>query len=500
MQDSKINSEIYNIPENSSFYIYGSGALGRYVYEKIQEYRSDLTILGFIDKKAESADYEEYGLIVTSFEKWLNASSSDIYIATNAYYTDVVEMLREQQLEENILNYRAELLGQDESVDEDNDITLRNSHEVFMKPGPGFEEFDAVHLDNNATIAKLIAVYLPQFYPFPENDNWWGTGFTEWRNVTRGHARFNGHFQPRLPRDLGYYDLRRTEVLEQQVRLARESGIHGFCFYYYNFNNKRLLDIPLDNFVNNESIDFPFCIMWANENWTRRWDGMDEKILIKQEYDEQNDLALIADISRYLKHPEYIHRYGQPLFFIYNPREIPNAKDRISRWRELFSQQGVEPLIYMVQRLMDDDPLQYGLDGALELPPHKLSSTLPLQNLQLTNKAKDFDGNYYSYEHLIEESLSQTSELYPLIKTVIPDWDNEARRPNKGHGFVGSTPEKFQQWLTDVIRLSQQTNDQEDAIVFINAWNEWAEGAYLEPDVYWGSAYLNAIKRCLNAL
>lgn len=368
----------------------------------------------------------------------------------------------------------------------------------FSRPAREFEEFQPEIAAHREKLAKLIAFYLPQFHPFPENDDWWGTGFTEWTNLSRGNPRFEGHYQPRVPRDLGFYDLRDLSVMRRQVELALAAGLHGFCFYYYNFNGKRLLHGPVEAFLDTPDIDFPFCIIWANENWSRRWDGSESEILIRQDYRPEDAAGLIDDLARHFKDPRYIRVGGRPLFFIYRAGIIPHPRETISHWRDLFRERhGEDPLFFLAQTFTDHDPGRFGLDGALEFPPHKILSEVHPSNPKIEFFDHGFAGYVYQYDEVVEASLGVPKPDFPLIKTAFPSWDNDARRQGRGVTVTGSTPRKYQRWLEQLVASARQNPVAGEPFVFINAWNEWAEGAYLEPDIHYGSAYLNATARAV---
>ena len=370
----------------------------------------------------------------------------------------------------------------------------------FANAGPGFEQASTIDCSALKTKAKTIAFYLPQFHTFEENDRWWGKGFSEWRNVTRGTPRYAGHYQPRIPRDLGFYDLNDVSVLEEQASMALRNGIEAFCFYYYWFNGKRLMDKPLDSFANAD-IEQEFCIMWANENWTRTWDGFDSEILIQQDYRDHDEDDFIADTLRYFEHERYVRVEGRPLFILYRPGLLPNARETFKRWRSKWAEAlGVEPWILMVQGFDSEDPGEFGLDGAVEFPPHKICKNMPDIQDELTILDPAYSGNARAYEDVIARSLGEQAPDYPLIKTVVPHWDNDARREGRGFNMHGSTPELYEYWLRGVISHAEKNPFKGEPIVFINAWNEWAESAYLEPDVHYGHAYLNATKRATHGL
>lgn len=376
--------------------------------------------------------------------------------------------------------------------------TVSGEQAYFTKPHPTlFAEHDAGIIKFRKTQVRLIAFYLPQYHAIPENDKWWGKGFTEWNSVARGLPRFVGHYQPRIPRDLGFYDLSREEVMKRQIELARSSGIEGFCFYFYWFDGRRLLERPLENFLRSDE-SFPFCIMWANENWTRTWDGLEKDVLIQQTYREEDEAGLLEEFTKLFLDNRYIRVGEQPLLVIYRPGLIPETKETIARWRAFFEREkGIRPLICMAQGFGDTDPTVFGLDGALEFPPHKLAADLDRANKSLRIVDADFAGHVHHYDDLVKRALAVTPQKFPLIRTVVPSWDNEARRPGRGTTFFGSTPAKYEAWLRRSIAFAKDHPLNGDSLVFVNAWNEWGEGAYLEPDVHFGSAYLNATARAV---
>jgi len=373
-----------------------------------------------------------------------------------------------------------------------------DSIRYFANPGPGYEDRATPDTPLTRTKAKAVAFYLPQFHTFEENDAWWGDGFTEWRNVARGTPRFQGHYQPRIPRDLGFYDLTNPATLKAQAALARSAGINAFCFYYYWFNGTRLMDKPLDLFADND-IDQEFCIMWANENWTRRWDGREQDVLIEQNYAIDDEDAFIADTAKYMSHSRYMTVNNRPLFILYRANQVPDTAETIKRWREKWTKVlGIEPLIFMVQSYSDRNPNDFGCDGALEFPPHKVSRNLTRRNREYAIFDPNYKGQVRHYQDVVDKSLNEPAPTYPLIKTVSPSWDNDARREGTGVTFQGSTPELYGQWLSGAIDFAHAHKVGDESLVFINAWNEWAEAAYLEPDVHYGHAYLNKTYKMLS--
>ena len=344
--------------------------------------------------------------------------------------------------------------------------------------------------------ATLVAFYLPQFHTIPENDAWWGPGFTEWRNVSRALPQFEAHAQPRLPGELGFYDLRMREPLQRQVELAREYGIGAFCFYFYWFNGKRLLETPLQAWLADPSLDLPFCLCWANESWSRRWDGRADDILIAQDHGPEDDLAFIAHVARYLRDPRYLRVEGKPLLLIYRPGLLPDAKTTAARWREYCQQQGIGDIfLAYVQSFERPDPADLGFDAAVEFPPNLETPTALSQSQSLINP--EFSGAVLDWRELARTVAQRELPAYPLFPGVNTGWDNEPRRPGAGRVYLHASPRGYRDWLQRTIQTRLAQVPAARKLVFINAWNEWAEGAVLEPDARLGHAWLDATRQAL---
>jgi glycosyltransferase involved in cell wall biosynthesis/2-polyprenyl-3-methyl-5-hydroxy-6-metoxy-1,4-benzoquinol methylase len=357
----------------------------------------------------------------------------------------------------------------------------------------------ALNVDASSLPIRLIAFYLPQFHPIPENDAWWGKGFTEWTNVTKAVPQFQGHYQPRLPDALGYYDLRLKEVQREQIRLAKKYGFYGFCYHHYWFGGKRLLERPFQQVLDDPSLDFPFCICWANENWTRRWDGHDDEVLIGQNHSPEDDIAFIADLEPALRDPRYIRVEGRPLLIVYRAHLLPDPHATADRWRQFCRDRGL-PEVYLVaaQTFGHKDPAEVGFDAAVAFPPHHnpgVIAPVEFYNPEFQGKAFDLPALVSKAESGYEDGSS-----FDFFPTVMPSWDNEARRPGQGRVFVGASPALYGRWLSSACSAAMGAQAPDKRIVFVNAWNEWAEGAYLEPDRRYGFAYLQATAKVLSSL
>lgn len=343
---------------------------------------------------------------------------------------------------------------------------------------------------------RAIAFHLPQFHPIPENDAWWGKGFTEWTNVAKAEPNFAGHYQPHLPSETGFYDLRMAEVRDQQAALARAYGIHGFCYYFYWFAGKRLLERPVEEILHSGQPDFPYCFCWANENWTRRWDGADREVLIAQNPRATDDEQLMATLLPHFRDPRYIRVDGKPLFIVYRAGALPDARRSAELWRNICQREGLGELYICAAKTYDtEDPTAIGFDATIEFPPHGLRGTPVNSRVDLCNP--NFEGNIFDYRSYVLDWLARPDPSYRLHPTVMPAWDNTPRRPDHALTFVNATPEIYEIWLREVVERVCEQRSAEQRLVFINAWNEWAEGAHLEPDQRYGHQYLAATLRAI---
>ncbi|MEY3206085.1 MAG: hypothetical protein RLZZ21_2416 [Planctomycetota bacterium] len=338
---------------------------------------------------------------------------------------------------------------------------------------------------------RAIAMYLPQFHRVPENDLWWGEGFTEWTNVRRGRPMYPGHEQPRVPHDdVGYYDLDDPAVLERQAALAARYGIHGFCFYYYWFSGRRILEKPIDRLLRSGKPDFPFCFCWANENWTRTWDGLDREVLLEQRHSPEGDERFLRDLLPVLRDPRYIQIEGKPLLAVYRPALLDDAAATAERWREIARQEGLDGLhLAAVQSFDRADPRGFGFDSAIQFPPLLIPASDLAAGAEV-QAAPGFRGQVLDYRDAVRHSLNQPRQRYPLFRGVMPRWDNTARRMERATSWVNATPERYGDWLRAAVAQTQAEHPDGRQFIFINAWNEWAEGAHLEPDTTHGYRYL----------
>ena len=367
---------------------------------------------------------------------------------------------------------------------------------------------------------RPIAIYLPQFHPVPENDEWWGKGFTEWTNVTKAQPKFEGHYQPHLPADLGFYDLRLEESRLAQEELAKEYGIYGFCYYHYWFNGRRILEKPLNEKLKNPKEDLPFMLCWANENWSRRWDGSESDILLEQNYSEEDHRQHIQHLIPYFKDSRYIRIYGKVVFAVYRTDLIPDLENTIAIWKNVAKEHEVELYILRFEAAASNGKkfMIKGINAATEFQPHtainRISSSTPKlkglkDEISFTAAVNSFrarlatrreklskkkDGRIFQYNDIINADIyDQDKPDYKLFSCVTPGWDNSSRKSKNYTVLENSSPPLFRKWLNSKLEIFEPFSSEEN-LFFINAWNEWAEGNHLEPDRKWGKSHLQELK------
>ena len=360
-------------------------------------------------------------------------------------------------------------------------------------------------MEGTARRARLIAFYLPQFHPIPENDLWWGKGFTEWTNVAKARPMFPGHYQPHVPSDLGFYDLRVPEARQAQADLARRYGIEAFCYYHYWFAGRRLLERPFTEVLQSGKPDFPFCLCWANETWTGIWHGARNRILAEQTYPGDDDhRAHFAALLPAFRDKRYVRVDGKPLFVIYHPHEIPDARKALGLWRKLASEAGLDGLyILAASWSADADFSQIDCDGAILHPAtHALLReewypwSRPVEKIRAWTEVKLGLPTIRSYEQLVPRMLPGRMPNPETFPTVLPNWDNTPRSGVRGLVLRGSTPALFRRHLEHALGLVGEL-PAERRLVFIKSWNEWAEGNHMEPDRKFGHGYLEVVRDVL---
>lgn len=372
------------------------------------------------------------------------------------------------------------------------------------------------------TSIRPIAIYLPQYHPIRENNEWWGKGFTEWTNVTKAKPLFDGHNQPHLPADLGFYDLRLPEARQAQAELAAEYGIYGFCYYHYWFNERRILERPFTEVFESGKPDFPFMLCWANENWSRTWDGGENDLLLQQHYSIEDDIAHIRYLIPYFKDSRYIKVDGKPVFVIYKSAELPDAEHTIRVWREEAAKEGLELYICRMNRWTTDNSPEAikGFDAAIEFQPlgpsfreyiHTHKSPIEIEtespkgfvekikqvfSRPTPQKMEIIPQNVFDAEKFIEFDLNYPVPEYKLFPCVSPSWDNTARKKSGYFVFHNTSPSLFKKWI--IGKLSRfKPYSKEENFIFVNAWNEWAEGNHMEPCQKWGRGYLESLRDAL---
>jgi lipopolysaccharide biosynthesis protein len=358
--------------------------------------------------------------------------------------------------------------------------------------------------------ARALAVVLPQFHPVPENDGWWGRGFTEWTNVAKAKPLFPGHYQPHLPGELGFYDLRLPESRQAQADLAREHGVAGFCYYHYWFNGRRILERPVNEILASGKPDFPFCLCWANENWTRAWDGRDREVLLQQVYSPEDDEQHIDHLMPFFADRRYIRIQGRPLFIVYKAAALPDPRATFERWRRQARAAGIGELFLAQFEALGNgsalDPREIGLDLSIEFAPdwrslggqyYRTWKGRLATALGLVPRAYA-EHSIHDYSRMVAQATHKPMPQYPFTRCISPGFDSSPRRPARNAVILrNSTPERFGAWARWAVEELGRHDPTGEKLLFVNAWNEWAEGNHLEPDARHGRAYLEALRQAL---
>jgi hypothetical protein len=355
-------------------------------------------------------------------------------------------------------------------------------------------------MDTNKVL--ILANYLPQFHPIPQNDEWWGRGFTEWTNTAKARPLFRGHYQPNVPADLGFYDLRVPETRQEQAELAREYGITAFCYWHYWFGNgERLLERPFQEVVDSGKPDFPFCLAWANQSWTGIWHGLKDKILIEQKYPGADDYTRHFNaLLPAFRDPRYVKHANRPVFVVYSPQLIPDSKAFTSLWNQLAQKNGFDGMYFIGIHYEGWDHGSDGYDDkTTHQPAHyvRLFEKAPQNRLSGMIKRNLLKGKLpvtYDYGSLVRNFDFSLFNSNDLLATIIPNWDNSPRSGRRGWVFHKSSPEAFGKHAEEALRFALKRDNGNPRILFVKSWNEWAEGNYLEPDHRYGRQYLEALR------
>jgi hypothetical protein len=368
--------------------------------------------------------------------------------------------------------------------------------------GKDFENFEVNNFEEKKiNKVKNIALYLPQFHSIPENDKWWGKNYTEWNNLIRGFPQYIDHYQPHIPHDMGFYNLLHEDVLKHQTEIAKNYGIYGFCFYFYWFNGRRILEKPVNLFIDKQ-IEMPFCLFYANDSWTRTWHGFsqngknnEQEVLLEQNHNDEDDMNLINYLITIFKDKRYIKIKNKPVFIVYHTHLYNDFQKTAACWKNEVKKNGFDDL-FLINVMMPDQqtmvPSDIGTDAMMQFSPISCKQ----ETLEVEKLNQFFQGQAIDYAKLVESEKERCFD-FPVFRAAFPSWDNEARRPGKGISYKGSTPDKFYEYFKSMYKYAEKNPIEEESLLFINAWNEWAEGAHLEPDKKYGYAFLNRIAKVI---
>lgn len=492
----------FQFADSETWAIYGTGNGAEIVLQILKKWKMEKIIGAIIDNDTVS-DRETYfhntrvinlrsaceyidGIIIAAMD-YHEVVYKRVQSFVNQYYKDKIRII-------NLFGYNTNNEIR-EYINYIEDYANRKDDRLY-------KDYDVSPIELQENDTKVIAWYLPQFHRIDVNDYYYGRGFTEWTNTSKAIPMFTGHYQPHIPYDVGYYDLNNPEVFIRQIELAKHYGIYGFSFYYYWFSGKRIMEKPLEYFLKHSELDIKYCITWANENWTSVWDGGNNDLIFEQTLQHGDAEKFIDSLLPYFEDKRYMRINGKLPLIIYRPTvwDKDCVKRLFQSFRDELQKRGINDLYIMVcnARGFDEKVEDWGADALVEFPPHKIE---PLTSITKINGYL----NPYFVGHIrnTNEFIREKKYLYEhkcgkYFRGAMPSWDNTARKANNGAViYTGLTPDTFQQWMSDIIFESKKIHSKGEDIVFVNAWNEWAEGAHLEPDMKYGYANLHAIKTAI---
>ena len=437
--------------------------------------------------KLNSVDFNEIDTIIVVPKK-------DNYNIVNAVKNAIINIPKDIKVS-GIFSYYTDI----EYID-----FIHYNEKSVLKSKDNFVEFNPEEFVLNKNDTKVIAWYLPQFHQLEVNNKFHGQGFTEWTNTSRATPLFVGHYQPHIPYDVGYYDLMNPEAMKRQIYLAKHYGIYGFCFHYYWFSGQKLMEKPLEMLKAHPEWDIPFCINWANENWTSLWDGGNREIMYEQKLADDDDEKFMIDIIPYLKDKRYIKVSGKPILSIYRHQLFPKKRyfQLLANFRKIAKDYGFPDLFIMMVNHSDFDENvnDWGADALVEFQPFMMNKYLPVVKPTGYLNPYLFGDIFDTTDYIKNKKYLQKHNSKNVIRSALTSYDNSARKCTTYCWIYPKlTPLTYKIWLKDIILESKisHKNETDMDMVFVNAWNEWAEGQHLEPDCYYGYAYLQATREAV---
>nr|WP_305182378.1 glycoside hydrolase family 99-like domain-containing protein [uncultured Schaedlerella sp.] len=498
LEETKIN-------QKETWAIYGTGNGAGIIYKILCELSVNSAIKSILDRDETVFPKKEfYGIQIQTLTEVCDSLDGIIIAAVDNHAIireRIQKNLTEAQLKRirimDIFGYKEKILQFQKAMEYVNYI-----EKSVLKESAEFVQFDekGYHLKHGNT--KIIAWYLPQFHQMEINNKFHGQGFTEWTNTSRAIPLFPGHYQPHIPYDVGYYDLLNPSTFERQIFLAKHYGIYGFCFHYYWFSGKRIMEKPLELFLEHKELDMPFCLDWATENWTMLWDGGDKEIMMEQKLRDGDGEKFMSDILPFMKDPRYIRIDNKPVLVIYRVNMFPKSRiiQLLSDFRKIAKESGFPDLYIILTDAFgfNESVAEWGADALVEFPPLAMGQFMEAYKLS-GYRNPYFNGEIFDALSFVEKKeymISHGQQTY--FRSALTSWDSTARKAISG-GWVlqGLTPQTFKEWLSDILIESRQIHSPSEDIVFVNSWNEWGEGSHLEPDMRYGYAYLQSVKEAL---